>query len=245
MLQLFQRIVHTQRCSPTVNVMYDSFVLSPTIPVAIAKKNYGNRTMIRRGVMSFVQRQYTSASHRTHDFNRMGSMSFPKPISMSVNKKFVNQSNPLSRLRKEHHSRGLKVSALSLISKRRKKQKITMITAYDFPSAIHVARAKIDIVLVGDSVAMVELGHATTQPITMNDMIHHCTAVARGVSLANVQNSPLLVGDMPFGSYEFDNTDIALQNAYRFVKEAGMDAVKLEVRLHCRFIASNASLKVL
>jgi Ketopantoate hydroxymethyltransferase len=126
--------------------------------------------------------------------------------------------------------RGLKVSALSLTSKRRQGHKITMITAYDFPSAVHVARANMDIVLVGDSLAMVELGHATTQPITMQDMIHHCAAVQRGVAFANVSNPPLLVGDMPFGSYEYDNTDVALQNAYRFVKEAGMDAVKLEVR---------------
>jgi Ketopantoate hydroxymethyltransferase len=126
--------------------------------------------------------------------------------------------------------RGLKVSALSLTSKKRHGHKITMITAYDFPSAIHVARAEIDIILVGDSVAMVELGHSTTQPITVPDMLGHCAAVQRGVNFANVKNPPLLVGDMPFGSYEFENTDIALQNAYLFVKEAGMDAVKLEVR---------------
>jgi Ketopantoate hydroxymethyltransferase len=126
--------------------------------------------------------------------------------------------------------RGLKVSALSLTSKKRHGHKISMITAYDFPSAIHVARAEIDIILVGDSVAMVELGHSTTQPITVSDMLGHCAAVQRGVTFANVKNPPLLVGDMPFGSYEFENTDIALQNAYRFVKEAGMDAVKLEVR---------------
>jgi 3-methyl-2-oxobutanoate hydroxymethyltransferase len=136
---------------------------------------------------------------------------------------------------KQQQRRGLKVSALSLTSKRRRRQKITMITAYDFPSAIHVARANIDVVLVGDSVAMVELGYETTQPITVDDMIHHCKAVERGVAFANVPNPPLLVGDMPFGSYEFDNTDIALQNAYRFVKEAGMDAVKLEVQVFCSF----------
>ena len=105
-----------------------------------------------------------------------------------------------------------------------------MVTAYNYPSAIHVARAGIDVILVGDSVAMVELGHETTQPVSMNDMIHHCAAVKRGVTAANVpDHEPLLVGDMPFGSYEFDDTDTALRNAYRFVQEAGMDAVKLEV----------------
>ena len=136
---------------------------------------------------------------------------------------------PLSRLGNRIQHRGLKVSALSLTSKKRHGHKITMITAYDFPSAIHVARAEMDIILVGDSVAMVELGHSTTQPITVSDMLGHCAAVQRGVAFANVKDPPLLVGDMPFGSYEFENTDIALQNAYLFVKEAGMDAVKLEV----------------
>lgn len=104
-----------------------------------------------------------------------------------------------------------------------------MVTAYDFPSAIHVARAGIDIILVGDSVAMVELGHDTTQPVTMDQMIHHCSAVRRGVRFANVPAEPLLVGDMPFGSYEYEDTDRALHNAYRFMQEAGMDAVKVEV----------------
>jgi len=98
-----------------------------------------------------------------------------------------------------------------------------MVTAYDYPSAVHVDRAGIDIVLVGDSCAMVELGFETTQPITLDQMIHHCQAVKRGAP-----DRPLLVGDMPFGSYEFENVDIGLQNAYRMVKEGGMDAVKFE-----------------
>lgn len=125
-----------------------------------------------------------------------------------------------------------KVSALSLTSKKRHGHKISMVTAYDYPSAIHVTRAGIDVLLVGDSVAMVELGHETTQPMTVDAMVHHCRAVKRGVAFAAAgsKTEPLLVGDMPFGSYEFDDTDRALQNAYRFVKEAGMDAVKVEVR---------------
>jgi hypothetical protein len=122
-----------------------------------------------------------------------------------------------------------KVSAISLTSKKRHGHKISMVTAYDYPSAMHVARAGIDIVLVGDSVAMVELGYETTQPMTMDMMLHHCGAVKRGVQQAKATNTPLLVGDMPFGTYEFEDTDIALRNAYRFVQEAGMDAVKLEV----------------
>jgi 3-methyl-2-oxobutanoate hydroxymethyltransferase len=125
-----------------------------------------------------------------------------------------------------------KVSALSLTSRRRQGRKITMITAYDYPSAIHAARANMNVILVGDSVAMVELGHETTQPVTLEHMLHHCQAVKRGVLAANVEHVPLLVGDLPFGTYEYENTDIALQNAFRMVKEAGMDAIKLEVSLH-------------
>ena len=104
-----------------------------------------------------------------------------------------------------------------------------MVTAYDYPSAIHIARADMDVILVGDSLAMVELGHATTQPVTMEQMLHHCAAVHRGVKAGAANQEPLLVGDMPFGSYEYEDTDVALKNAYRFVQEAGMDAVKLEV----------------
>lgn len=109
-----------------------------------------------------------------------------------------------------------------------------MVTAYDFPSAMHVQRANIDIILVGDSCAMVELGYDTTQPMTLDQMIHHCQAVQRGVTASmNRSNDakpkkPLLVGDMPFGTYEYNDLDIALKNAYRMVKEGGMDAVKLE-----------------
>jgi len=121
------------------------------------------------------------------------------------------------------------VSALSLTSKKRHGNKISMVTAYDFPSAVHVARAGIDVLLVGDSAAMVELGYETTQPITLEQMIVHCQSVKRGVQYAG-SPTPLLVGDMPFGSYEYEDTDVALRNAYRLVKEAGMDSVKLEVR---------------
>eukprot|EP00526_Cylindrotheca_closterium_P016873 CAMPEP_0113606284 /NCGR_PEP_ID=MMETSP0017_2-20120614/2773_1 /TAXON_ID=2856 /ORGANISM="Cylindrotheca closterium" /LENGTH=313 /DNA_ID=CAMNT_0000514819 /DNA_START=204 /DNA_END=1145 /DNA_ORIENTATION=- /assembly_acc=CAM_ASM_000147 len=101
-----------------------------------------------------------------------------------------------------------------------------MVTAYDYPSAVHVARAGIDLILVGDSVAMVELGHETTQEMETDDMVHHCKAVKLGLEF--VKSGSMLVGDMPFGTYEYEDTDIALRNAYRFVKEGGCDAVKLE-----------------
>lgn len=124
-----------------------------------------------------------------------------------------------------------KASALSLNAKKRRGQKISMVTAYDYPSAVHVARAGIDIVLVGDSAAMVEMGFETTQPVTMDEMLHHCQNVKRGLEMAVATSDicPMMVGDMPFGSYEYEDTDVALRNAYRFVKEAGVDAVKIEV----------------
>ncbi|MBT7075303.1 MAG: 3-methyl-2-oxobutanoate hydroxymethyltransferase, partial [Anaerolineae bacterium] len=82
-------------------------------------------------------------------------------------------------------------------------------------------QAGIDSILVGDSLGMVVLGYETTLPVTMDDMLHHCKAVARGA------NSPLLIGDMPFMSYQISAQE-ALRNAGRFLQEAGMDAVKLE-----------------
>jgi len=100
-------------------------------------------------------------------------------------------------------------------------KKIRMITAYDYPTALLVDRAGIDIILVGDSLAMVVLGHENTVAVTMDEMLHHCRAVARGAKY------PLLVGDMPFLSYQVDRRE-AVRNAGRFLKEGGMDVVKLE-----------------
>eukprot|EP00735_Rhodelphis_limneticus_P004261 TRINITY_DN15831_c0_g1::TRINITY_DN15831_c0_g1_i1::g.22468::m.22468 TRINITY_DN15831_c0_g1::TRINITY_DN15831_c0_g1_i1::g.22468 ORF type:complete len:374 (+),score=88.91,sp/O82357/PANB1_ARATH/58.05/3e-116,Pantoate_transf/PF02548.10/3e-102,PEP_mutase/PF13714.1/0.00039,PEP_mutase/PF13714.1/1.5e+03 TRINITY_DN15831_c0_g1_i1:116-1237(+) len=101
------------------------------------------------------------------------------------------------------------------------KRKFTMVTAYDYPSAVHADLAGIDVILVGDSVAMVELGMDNTLGVDMNDMIHHAKAVSRGA------RRPLLVGDMPFGSYECTIPE-AVKNAHRFLKEAEMDCVKME-----------------
>ncbi len=98
---------------------------------------------------------------------------------------------------------------------------IAMVTAYDYPSAAVVDEAGVDVVLVGDSAAMVVLGHQSTTPVTMDEMVMLAAAVRRGL------NKPMLVGDMPFGSYEASN-ELAVLNAQRFVKEAGCDAVKLE-----------------
>lgn len=94
-------------------------------------------------------------------------------------------------------------------------------TAYDFPSARHCQVAGFDVILVGDSLGMTVLGYDNTIPVTMDDCIYHSKAVRRGAPQS------FILGDMPFGSYEI-NTDEALRNAYRFMKEGGVDAVKIE-----------------
>jgi 3-methyl-2-oxobutanoate hydroxymethyltransferase len=104
---------------------------------------------------------------------------------------------------------------------KRNGEPIVMVTAYDFPSAQVAEESGVDMVLVGDSAAMVVLGHNATTPVGMDEMVMLTSAVRRGLK------TPLLVGDMPFGSYERSN-DQAIENAQRFVKEAGVDAVKLE-----------------
>ena len=114
-----------------------------------------------------------------------------------------------------------KVTVPDVVAMKRDGKRITMMTAYDAAFARLVEAAGIDVILVGDSLGMVVLGHANTVPVTMDDMVRHAAAVSRGAS------RPLLVGDMPFGSYQTGPTD-ALRNAARFLKEAGMDAVKLE-----------------
>jgi 3-methyl-2-oxobutanoate hydroxymethyltransferase len=96
-----------------------------------------------------------------------------------------------------------------------------MVTAYDYPTGVMADRAGIDIVLVGDSLAMVVLGHENTVAVTMEEMLHHCRAVARGAK------HPLLIGDMPFMSYHL-STAQGVENAGRFLKEGHMDVVKLE-----------------
>lgn len=98
---------------------------------------------------------------------------------------------------------------------------IVMVTAYDAPSGRLADLAGVDIVLVGDSAAMVVLGHASTVPATMDEMLVLCAAVVRGA------RRPLVVADMPFGSFQVSD-EAAVANAIRFVKEAGADAVKLE-----------------
>ena len=121
----------------------------------------------------------------------------------------------------KNHSKERKMTSLELQYMKRKGLRICMLTAYDYPTAKHAENAGVDMVLVGDSLGMVVLGYETTQPVTMEEMLHHCKAVRRGAP------SRFIVGDLPFGSYE-SGPEEALRNAYRLIKEAGMDAVKLE-----------------
>ncbi|ERN19229.1 hypothetical protein AMTR_s00061p00199330 [Amborella trichopoda] len=114
-----------------------------------------------------------------------------------------------------------RVTLKNLGLKHKKGEPITMVTAYDYPSAVHLDQAGIDICLVGDSAAMVVHGHDTTLPISLEEMLVHCRAVARGAK------RPLLVGDLPFGSYEASSVQ-AVETAVRILKEGGMDAIKLE-----------------
>ncbi|MBZ5662348.1 MAG: 3-methyl-2-oxobutanoate hydroxymethyltransferase [Acidobacteriia bacterium] len=100
-------------------------------------------------------------------------------------------------------------------------QKITCLTAYDYPTARLLDEAGVDILLVGDSLAMVVLGYESTLPVTMEEMLHCTRAVRRGTRRS------LLVADMPYGSYHDDPMQ-AVRNGVRFVKEAGAEAIKLE-----------------
>jgi 3-methyl-2-oxobutanoate hydroxymethyltransferase len=99
---------------------------------------------------------------------------------------------------------------------------IVMVTAYDFPSALIAEEAEVDIVLVGDTAAMTVLGYDSTVPVSMDEMVMLASAVRRGA------RTPLMVGDLPFGSYQASN-ELAVSSAVRYMKEAGCDAVKMEM----------------
>ncbi len=114
-----------------------------------------------------------------------------------------------------------KITTALFRQKKERGDPITMLTAYDYPTALAEDRAGVDSILVGDSLGMVVLGYENTLPVTMEDMLHHAKAVSRGAKYA------LLIGDMPFMSYQVSTED-AVRNAGRFLQEAGMEAVKLE-----------------
>jgi len=115
----------------------------------------------------------------------------------------------------------MRVTITDIKEMKQKKEKIPMLTAYDYVTAKMVEEAGVPLILVGDSLGMVMLGYESTIPVTMDEMIHHTKAVVRGTRKA------LIVGDMPFMTYHISVSD-ALRNAARFIQEGGAQAVKLE-----------------
>jgi 3-methyl-2-oxobutanoate hydroxymethyltransferase len=115
----------------------------------------------------------------------------------------------------------IRVTTAVIRDMKKKGEKIAMLTAYDYPTAFLLDQSGIDAILVGDSLAMVVLGYASTLPVTMDEMIHHTKAVCRGAQRA------MVIGDMPFMSYHLSVED-AHRNAGRFLKETDAQAVKLE-----------------
>jgi 3-methyl-2-oxobutanoate hydroxymethyltransferase len=114
-----------------------------------------------------------------------------------------------------------KLPLTDLADMKRRRERIVMVTAYDYPSGSLADAAGVDIVLVGDSAAMTVLGYESTVPATMDEMVMLTRAAVRGAK------RPLVVADMPFGSFQISDEE-AVRSAVRFVKEAGTDAVKLE-----------------
>ena len=114
-----------------------------------------------------------------------------------------------------------KLPLTELVELKRREQKLAMVTAYDFPSGRIADEAGVELVLVGDSAGMVVLGNESTVPVTMDELLMLTRAVVRGAK------RPLVIADMPFGSFQASD-ESAVENAVRFVKEAGADAVKLE-----------------
>ncbi|GAB6139007.1 3-methyl-2-oxobutanoate hydroxymethyltransferase [Halanaerobaculum tunisiense] len=114
------------------------------------------------------------------------------------------------------------ITVKTLQQKKEAEEKITMLTAYDYPMAKAIDEAGIDVILVGDSVGMVVLGYEDTLAVTVEDMIHHSKAVTRGA------NQSLVVTDLPFMAYKVEDVSYAVKNAGRIVKESGTQAVKLE-----------------
>ena len=114
-----------------------------------------------------------------------------------------------------------KVTVPHVLDRKLHGQKITCLTAYDYPTARLVDEAGIDLILVGDSLAEVVLGYGSTIPVTVDEILHHLRAVRRATRRA------LLIADLPFGAYHVDGGE-ALKTSVRFLKEGGAEAVKIE-----------------
>ncbi len=114
-----------------------------------------------------------------------------------------------------------RITASVIRGMKQKGEKISSLTAYDYPTAAALDKAGVDIIMVGDSLGMVVLGYDSTLPVTMEEMIHHTRAVSRAVKRA------MVIGDMPFMSYQV-SVEEAVRNAGRFIQEAGAHGIKLE-----------------
>ena len=134
-----------------------------------------------------------------------------------------------------------KVTTRTFREKKERGEPVSMLTAYDYPTALAMDQAGVDAILVGDSLGMVVLGYENTLPVTMDEMLHHCRAVARGAKMA------FLIGDMPFMSYQV-SVEEAVRNAGRFLQQGNMDAVKLEggrERIEAMRAITNAGIPVM
>src|SRR5262245_21896845 len=145
----------------------------------------------------------------------------PDPMRPTASCPELPKEWPMSARPSEPRDERSKTTVVTFRDKHRRGEPLALVTAYDFPTARAVDEAGVDGILVGDSLAMVVLGHPNTLSVTMDEMLHHARAVSRGAKGA------LLIGDLPFLSYQADEAE-AVRNAGRFLAESGMDAVKLE-----------------
>ena len=120
-----------------------------------------------------------------------------------------------------------KITVPHILDRKLHTEKITCLTAYDYPTARLVDEAGVDMILVGDSLAQVVLGYDSTLPVTVDEMLHHLRAVRRGTRRAAGDRRALLVGDLPYGAYHLSEEE-AVRASVRFLKEGGAEAVKLE-----------------
>ncbi|PRP77059.1 3-methyl-2-oxobutanoate hydroxymethyltransferase [Planoprotostelium fungivorum] len=177
---------------------------------------------LRRHVCTCASVSQTTCSRQSVDVQspRRQTMGSSRPRSLTPSS-FSHSDGIRRRGYSTHADKPQKKGLPDLMNKYQSHTPITMVTAYDYTGAYNVDAAGIDMLLVGDSLAMTMMGHDSTHHVTMDEMLHHCKAVANGV------HSSFVVGDMPFGSYEVSPQEAA-RNAIRLVKEGRVDAIKLE-----------------